>query len=1745
MANLSSLIRKSDQLFELEFLLSSIEENEHTIPSLNIHKQEMIRLWESFREYYNEVLEDCDSKKSPVLEIKKKYSATYTVYVRNLSHLDSMIENLTQIKKASSSVIPTHLPPCDTEIFSGDYKSWPTFRDMFSALYRNNEHLSDIQKMYYLMQKTSGEARDVIRTCPITKDGFAMAWQNLVDRYENKRVLVNAQLKTLFNLAPISKESGPTIKQLQRTLNDCITNLTLLSIDTKNWDAIFVFICSTRLPEVTLGLWEQSQGSSSELPKWHDMDKFLTSRYQTLESVSDIKGSHTNPTPAKSSMSKPKPNDNRKYKSFATSVPGNTHHKPPVLKCPFCPESHPLRICPIFLRMTVNERIRAVKTHKCCTNCLAVSHELKKCQSSNVCFTCGQKHHSLLHRHESTVVHVQEVNRNITPSNHDQQTPTPANQLHDEIDARPSTSSAARSFQTFATQFETSSFSTVILGTAMVDVYIHGVRCSVRALIDPASQASFISRKLQRKLSLPIFSAPGAEIVGLNGAIASTATQRCSITLKSPIDHRFEVTTEAYLVEKLTGRLPTYSWSRLSDYDLPEINMSDLKCTHMDLLLGGDIYSKIMLTDVQKYPNGDLIAQRTVFGWIVTGKVTQTECLQSISSFYSKLDINDQLARFWEIEEVPQASPETEDDIFCEELYRKTTFRNEEGRYVVSLPFKPDYPLKIQLGYSRNIAVSQFYRNELRLLKTPDVKSQYDTVIEEYKSLGHMSKVKTYDSSIPTYYLPHHAVFKPESKTTKLRVVFNASSASSNGISLNNILYPGPILQSDLTILALRWRLFRYVFNADIEKMYRQIFIHPNHTSYQRLVHRMNPTDEVQELELNTVTFGVNCAPYLAIRTLLQLAEDSATRFPLAAQIIREQMYVDDVLAGCHSLEEAISARNELIQVLKSAGFDLRKWTSNTKALLDNISPDHILDSEFLKISDASNAKTLGLRWNALKDVFYFKLSSTPVRSVVTKRAVLSEIAKLFDPAGWLAPKIIVAKIIMQQIWIDKTDWDDCLKPLTLNRWLAFLDDYAEIERITIPRWVGFNPEHTVELHAFCDASEKAYAATLYIRIHNPSGSYTTHLLAAKTKVAPIKVETLPRLELCGATLLAKMVKALVSNLNLTNLEAFYWTDSTIVLSWLQKSPCHWPTFVANRVALISENVGTKNWHHVVSHDNPADIASRGITARDLLSNDLWWKGPAWLRLPREEWPKESFTIMTNLETRKIKTHFSQMIPSEEILTRFSSLPRALRIVAYMFRFFHRIHPKKKMDFVFTSMELNKDELEFVKVRLLTVCQKANFPEYNVLESGSTLSRKSPLLPFNPFIDSQGCMRMNGRLAHSPTLTYNERFPKLLPYSGRFTRLYAEYVHKYSVHGENSLVMRLIRQEFWVPRLKNLVKTIVQNCRICVLYRKRSAAQIMAALPKERTTISRPFNCTGVDFAGPFDIKSYIGRGCRITKGYVLVFVCFSTKAIHLEATNDLTTNGFIAAFTRFFSRRGCPAKMVSDNGTAFVGASNVFEKDQTQFLYNLKSKILANSAFQLMEWQFNPPGAPHMGGLWEAGVKSVKSHLKKMSHSQKFTFEEFSTVLARIEACLNSRPLCPMSENPSDLNPLTPGHFLIGNPLLSPPEPNLSTDSISYVNRWQKLKILHNLFAQRWKDEYLVELHKRNKWKFPQKDLQINDMVVIRNENLPPNEWKIGRVDKVYLGSDLKVRVADIRTANGLLTRPIVKLVLLPIAEQ
>jgi hypothetical protein len=398
----------------------------------------------------------------------------------------------------------------------------------------------------------------------------------------------------------------------------------------------------------------------------------------------------------------------------------------------------------------------------------------------------------------------------------------------------------------------------------------------------------------------------------------------------------------------------------------------------------------------------------------------------------------------------------------------------------------------------------------------------------------------------------------------------------------------------------------------------------------------------------------------------------------------------------------------------------------------------------------------------------------------------------------------------------------------------------------------------------------------------------------------------------------------------------------------------------------------------------------------------------------------------------------------------------------------------------------------------------------------------------DPFLDQDGFLRVGGRLSASD-LPYDQKHPMLLPQKHQLTDLIVRDAHHNTLHGMTQLMTTWIRKQFWVFNLKKEIRRCTYQCITCTRHRATVIEQKMSDLPATRVRPGRPFQTTGIDYGGPFLVKSWNGRGSKFYKAYISLFVCFSTKAIHIELVSDLTTEAFLAALRRFVARRGKPASINSDNGTNFVGASKELETLRQLVTSELHNNRVADyCTAEGINWSFIPPSAPHHGGLWEAGVKSAKTHMRKIIGDHKLTYEELTTTLHQIEACLNSRPITPLTSDPNDLEALTPGHFLVGDALTAAPDPDLSHLNQNRLSRWQLCQQLSQQFWKRWRNEYLGELQQRQKWYHEQENIAVGDLVLIKEDHLPPLKWMRGRIMKINFGNDQRVRKVTLKAATG-----------------
>nr|XP_029717306.1 uncharacterized protein LOC115260532 [Aedes albopictus] len=715
------------------------------------------------------------------------------------------------------------------------------------------------------------------------------------------------------------------------------------------------------------------------------------------------------------------------------------------------------------------------------------------------------------------------------------------------------------------------------------------------------------------------------------------------------------------------------------------------------------------------------VLQNTKLGWVFSGaykEASQPPSPQSSSCFLAVGNdtLSEQLQQFWQLEEYVNRSPQlSEEDRNCKEHFAVHTTRDSVGRFTVRLPFW-EHPSS--LGESREIAAKRLCHIERKLEKNPLLK----------------------DYSKDCVFLPHHCVVKESSSTTKCRVVFDGSSKTSNGKSLNDVLMMGPILQDSLINILLRFRFPAVVITGDIQQMYRMIQLSEDDRDYQRILWRWSTTEPVEEYRLNTVTYGTRSASYLATKCVQQLLLSHQDCFPTTVEKAIKGTYIDDVITG---------------------GFHLRKWASNSTAALAGVPEEDIEVKAAIELDGSTTIKTIRIHWQPCSDEFKFAYHQ-PQISQSTKRIILSQIASLYDPLGLLAPTIVMAKLVMQKLWELRVDWDANPPGELTNHWLSLVQHLSVLNHFQVPRRViGVCKPLRTYLHGYSDASERAMGACVYVRTVDDAGNISSRLLCSKSKIAPIgnNRTTLPRLELCASVLLARLISNVKSTINEPIFEVHAWTDSQVVLAWLSGGASRWKTFVANRVAEITTHLPAINWDHVDTHQNPADPISRGALPEKLRDNSLWWNGPTWSpNTGHHPPPQSNRSSLTQQQVQQIdreqKTTAVSLVAVYEnhlldsLMARFyPNLQMLLRVTARVLRI--RFTDSRE-----TSRLVPYEIDRAMRIYVKHVQHLYFESELARLEQKREVSRHSSLHQLNPVLDEHGLIRVGGRLQNS-SLSYD------------------------------------------------------------------------------------------------------------------------------------------------------------------------------------------------------------------------------------------------------------------------------------------------------------------------------------------------------------------------------------------------------
>ncbi|XP_026054611.1 uncharacterized protein LOC113040501 [Carassius auratus] len=1021
--------------------------------------------------------------------------------------------------------------------------------------------------------------------------------------------------------------------------------------------------------------------------------------------------------------------------------------------------------------------------------------------------------------------------------------------------------------------------------------------------------------------------------------------------------------------------------------------------------------------------------------------------------------------------------------------------------------------------------------------------------MEEVIERGDAEEVHDEGKDGEKWYIPHHGVYHPK-KPDKLRVVFDCS-AKYQGTSLNDHLLQGPDLMNNLTGVLVRFRQHPIAIMCDVEKMFHQFHVEEADRNYLRFLWWKNGDLALHphEYRMKVHLFGATSSPGCANYGLKHLAKENEGMYPLGSKFITKDFYVDDGVTSVVSTEEAIQVAREARQLCASGGLRLHKFISNDKVVLDSIPiSERAVEVKALDLSfdDTPLERALGIHWHIDSDNFRFSvdLKDQPA----TRRGILSTVASLYDPLGFIAPLLLSGKLVLQEMCRNGTGWDDPLPKELQPSWEHWKADLVNLEKISIPRCyvpANFGKVIKRELHHFSDASNSGYGQCTYLRLTSKEGNIHCALVIGKSRVAPIKVQTIPRLELTAAVISVAMSNMLKRELQYADIEEHFWTDSQVVLGYINNEARRFHTFVANRVQKIHLSTTPQQWRYVPTNENPADHASRGLNAGEILTSN-WLTGPGFL------WKKDippvadidTALTIGDPEVRQAQTLSAQAteVSLSDRLSKLSSWSGAVQAVARLIR-------RAKGDK--SSSHSTVAEREDAKRIIIKDLQRNTHPEdIKLLSKGTQLSPGSKLYHLDAFLDQEGVLKVGGRLCDA-SLPNSIKHPVIIPKDHHITKMIISQCHENVKHQGKGLTINEIRsQGYWIPGISRAVASHVHHCVTCRKLRRPTEEQRMADLPSERTNPSPPFTYCGMDCFGPFITK----HGRKDHKRYGLLFTCFSSRAIHIEMLDDMSTDAFINGLRCFIALRGAVRQIKCDQGTNFVGAKNELKNALKEIDADRLTVFLAEKQ---CDFVLNAPHSSHAGGVWERQIRTVRNVLRSTLslYSGRLDDASLRTFFYEAMAIVNSRPLSVDNLNdPNSLAPLTPNNLLTMKsiPALPPPGRFIRED-IYARKRWRHVQYLAEQFWSRWRKEYLSNIAIRQRWHTVKRNLQVGDIVMEKIDDLPRNEWRLARVTETTTDKDGLVRrvkvclgdrnlETDGRRLNKLsvIERPVQKLILL-----
>ncbi|XP_062713999.1 uncharacterized protein LOC115262830 [Aedes albopictus] len=1414
---------------------------------------------------------------------------------------------------AARQVISRELP-----VFSGDPIEWPLFISSYNHStaacgYTESENLLRLQR------SLKGVAKDAVSSFllhPSTVQQVLSTLQTLYGRPE--QIVHNLVVKVRATPAP-KPERLETLMQFGLTVQNLCGHLQAVGMDNHLSNPILLQELVDKLPANIKFNWALHQENLSvvDLKAFSEYMRKVTAATSGVTSFSFA----AKPTKDERPRAKDKAFVNahaaHEQKDPGTAVnsygerrgqnkSGKYRSGDATNSCPACgAHDHTAASCGAFKKLSIDGRWNFVKDNKLCRRCL-VSHTRWPCEGE-VCGinNCEKRHHRLLHSE---------------PKNQ------PVTDATVTIHRQPVSSTLFK----------------------ILPVTLYGKSGSVNtfAFLDDGSSVTIIEQTIADKLGVD--RRPHSLCIhwtsGINKKIATKELE--AIRISEPGSNmRFNL-SEVYTVENLG--LPEQS------LDAVELSKEFSHLRHLPvrsyrgavprLLIGLSNSHLLTTTKLREGQEREPIAAKTRIGWVVCGclggRDTNFQHRQMhICAEKSDQELHDYVREFFSVESLGVAvAPNLEgiEDQRARRILEETTVRTVSGKFETGLLWKNDV---IEFPDSRPMSERRLRCLEKRLEKDPKLYDSVRQQIADYKLKGYIHVVTEEEMTEfdprRTWYLPLGVVLNPN-KPGKVRVIWDAA-AKVEGVSLNSVLLKGPDLLTPQLNVTFKFREREVAFSGDIQEMFLQVGIRKEDRSALLFVFRNSPSEPFVTMASDVAIFGATCSPAQSQYVKNRNATENERDHPRAAEAIKNKHYVDDYLDSVDTEEEAVELALEVAEVHRKAGFHIRNWVSNRPSVLEAIGEVNPTTVKSLSMNNQSGfERVLGITWLPDEDLFCFTVSlqnGLESKIAPTKRAMLSYVMKIYDPLGLVGSLVVQGKILLQDVWRAKVGWDENIPENLFARWKLWLQSLKELDNVRIPRsyFPGYDPAcyEALELHIFVDGSEQAYSSVAYFRVQD-RGQTRCALVASKTKVAPLQLTSVPRLELQAAVIGARLRKTIQDGHSVQIKRTFFWTDSSTVVSWVKSDTRRYRQYVAFRVNEILSLSTTEEWRWLGTKINVADEATKWGKGPNCKPDSRWIRGPAFLYDDEQDWPKDKFQVTAKDTEEELRPKYvcSHYLSSPIIdVSRFSKYERLLRCVAYVHRFCEKLLRRIRK----VTSEKNEDI------------------STEDLQNRQPLPKSSSLANLPPLLDEYGLMRVDGRIAAVDYVEHDTKFPIILPKAHSITNLLLDWYHRKFRHGNNETIVNEIRQRFCVPKLRTQIRSISKRCQYCRVYKSTPVDPKMSQLPRCRTTpFLRPFTFVGIDYFGPYLVK--VGRSAV---------------------------------------KRGAPQEVYTDNGTNFIGASRELENELRKINHTIGSTFTdANT-----KWLFNPPAAPHMGGCWERMVRSVKTALGTLPVSQKMDDESFMTL--------------------------------------------------------------------------------------------------------------------------------------------------------